>query len=430
MAPNSATRARGAARLLVAYLAASAVVLAAAWFLGEPAPRGRALLGGAVPYEFVAFALTLLGVAAFHRRALEVAVGGAAFVAVFKTLAVPGFDVVSHLGHEAPVLGNLVGLLLGFALLADHFERSGVPHRIPGILPRGAPGAFTLLGIVFVLSGFLDNIAAAMIGGVVANAAFAGRVTIGYVAAIVAAANAGGAGSVLGDTTTTMMWIAGVPAPRVAPAFFAAAVALVVFGVPAARAQARRQPMVPASPSDRDAPIDRVRLLVVALVLAGAIAANVLLDLPAAGVWAALLLGALARRPDWGQLPAAAKGAAFLGSLVLCASMMPVESLPPASWASSLVLGFVSSVFDNIPLTKLAIEQDGYDWGLLAYAVGFGGSMTWFGSSAGVAITKQFPEARRLGTYLREGWPVLLAYPVGFLALLGLLGWNPWSIGG
>src|SRR5258708_31855432 len=33
-----------------------------------------------------------------------------------------------------------------------------------------------------------------------------------------------------------------------------------------------------------------------------------------------------------------------------------------------------------------------HDWGMLAYAVGFGGSMIWFGSSAGVALSSLFPE--------------------------------------
>ena len=61
-----------------------------------------------------------------------------------------------------------------------------------------------------MLSSFLDNIAAALIGGTMARHVFSGKVHIGYLAAIVAASNAGGAGSVVGDTTTTMMWIAGV----------------------------------------------------------------------------------------------------------------------------------------------------------------------------------------------------------------------------
>jgi len=69
--------------------------------------------------------------------------------------------------------------------------------------------------------------------------------------------------------------------------------------------------------------------------------------------------------------------------------------------------------------------QGGYDWGVLAYAVGFGGSMIWFGSSAGVAITNLFPEGRSVVSWLRAGWHVALAYVVGFAALLLLSGWHP-----
>ena len=36
--------------------------------------------------------------------------------------------------------------------------------------------------------------------------------------------------------------------------------------------------------------------------------------------------------------------ALFLLSLVMCASMMPVEKLPPASWQSTFALGFISAV--------------------------------------------------------------------------------------
>ena len=131
------------------------------------------------------------------------------------------------------------------------------------------------------------------------------------------------------------------------------------------------------------------------------------------------------RRPDWSVVPAAAKGSLFLLSLVLSASMMPVEELPAPSVASTFGLGLLSAVFDNIPLTKLALEQGGYDWGMLAYAVGFGGSMIWFGSSAGVAVSNLFPEARSVGQWLRHGWPIVVGYGVGFGALWLLLGWQP-----
>ena len=58
-------------------------------------------------------------------------------------------------------------------------------------------------------------------------------------------------------------------------------------------------------------------------------------------------------------------------------------------------------------------------------STGFGGSMIWFGSSAGVAISNRFPQARSVGAWLRHGWFVALAYVVGYSALLGVLGWRP-----
>jgi hypothetical protein len=57
--------------------------------------------------------------------------------------------------------------------------------------------------------------------------------------------------------------------------------------------------------------------------------------------------------------------------------------------------------------------------------VGFGGSMIWFGSSAGVAMTGIFPEARSVIDWLKAGWHVALAYVIGFAALLLTLGWQP-----
>ena len=138
---------------------------------------------------------------------------------------------------------------------------------------------------------------------------------------------------------------------------------------------------------------------------------------PALGVAVRIVIVACSRwrRPEWSLVPEAFKGSVFLLALVTCASLMPVETLPPASWQSSFSLGFISSVFDSIPLTALELMQGGYDWGLLAFAVGFGGSMTWFGSSAGVAVSNLYPEVRSVGLWLTHGWHVVLAYVVGFL---------------
>src|SRR5207245_4012006 len=124
-------------------------------------------------------------------------------------------------------------------------------------------------------------------------------------------------------------------------------------------------------------------------------------------------------------LPSAFRGSIFLLSLILCASLMPVEKLPAAAWPTALGLGFVSAVFDNIPLTALALKQGGYDWGYLAYAVGFGCSMVGVGSSAGVALSNMYPEAKSVGRWVSQGWPVAFAYVVGFFVMLAVLGWHP-----
>jgi Na+/H+ antiporter NhaD/arsenite permease-like protein len=396
------------------------------------------LLG--IPVDFILFALTLLGVALFHHHTLRVALAGLAAIVCYK-LVFTGFKfgpglggLVLHMQHEWVILANLFLLLMGFALLSRHFEESKVPDVMPAILPDDWKGAFALLVIVCVLSSFLDNIAAALIGGVMAREVFRGKVHIGYLAAIVAASNAGGAGSVVGDTTTTMMWIAGVSPLVVVEAYVAAAVAIFIFGIPAAIQQQKYSPILKEIPPGIT--VEWSRVLIVFAILVAAILSNVianlrfpaLLDLlPVIGlaVWVVILATAPWKSPDWKVMPETFKGTIFLLALVTCASLMPVETLPAASWQTAFGLGAVSAVFDNIPLTALALKQGGYDWGFLAYAVGFGGSMIWFGSSAGVALSNMYPEAKSVGSWLRHGWHVAVAYVIGYFFMLAAIGWHP-----
>ena len=420
-------------------IAARFIVFERGLLLGALVLAGIAIALG-VPIEFVLFGLTLAGVALFHHHTFYVAIIGLTIITLYK-LGFTGFregagisGLGSHMLHEWVVLTNLGCLLLGFALLSNHFEESKVPAVLPHFLPDDWKGGLVLLVIVFILSSFLDNIAAAIIGGTMARVVFRHKVHIGFLAAIVAASNAGGAGSVVGDTTTTMMWIDGVNPLHVLDAYVAAIAAVIIFGVPASIQQQRHSPIIKEAKIDHR--VDWSRVSIVVIILASAIVTNVVVNLKfsaisedfpyiGAAVWIAIVVCAPWRRPHWHLLPNALKGAIFLLSLVTCASMMPVDKLPPASWHTAFGLGFVSSVFDNIPLTALALQQGGYDWGMLAYTVGFGGSMIWFGSSAGVALSNSFPEAKSVGLWLRHGWHVALSYIVGFIVVLFVLGWHP-----
>src|SRR3954469_24277157 len=274
------------------------------------------LLG--IPVEFILFALTLVGVAVLHHYTLQVAVTGLAAIVAYK-LTFTGFKFGTgvaglglHMQHEWVVLANLFLLLMGFALLSRHFEQSRIPDEMPAFLPDDWKGGFALLIIVFVLSSFLDNIAAALIGGTMARHVFRAKVHIGYLAGIVAASNAGGSGSVVGDTTTTMMWIDGISPLAVLEAYIAATIALVIFGIPAALQQQRHSPIVKNTSARIH--IDGTRVFIVAAILITAIVVNVVVNVRfnavadrfpfiGAAVWIALLLCVPLRAPAWSELP-------------------------------------------------------------------------------------------------------------------------------
>ena len=143
---------------------------------------------------------------------------------------------------------------------------------------------------------------------------------IGYLAAIVAASNAGGSGSVVGDTTTTMMWIDGVSPLDVLHAYIAAVAAFVVFAIPAARQQHAYQPI--QKDADLGNRIDWTRVGIVIAILAAAIGANVIANFrfpellehwPVIGlaVWAAICRDSGASHARLVVLPETAKGACF-----------------------------------------------------------------------------------------------------------------------
>ena len=211
------------------------------------------LLG--IPVDFILFALTLLGVALFHHYTLQVALTGLAAIVAYK-LIFTGFKfgagfagLALHMQHEWVVLANLFLLLMGFALLSRHFEKSRVPDEMPAYLARRLEGRFCAAGAgvrALELPRQYRRRADRRHHGA---ARVQRKVHIGYLAAIVAASNAGGSGSVVGDTTTTMMWIDGVSPLVVLEAYVAAVAALVIFGIPAALQQHRHSPIVKDAPS-------------------------------------------------------------------------------------------------------------------------------------------------------------------------------------
>src|SRR5438477_13118560 len=109
---------------------------------------------------------------------------------------------------------------------------------------------------------------------------------------------------------------------------------MLIFGVPASLQQQGYSPITrgPAA----GARVDWPRVAIVAAILLAAIIVNVIVNVKfsaysdrfpfiGAGVWAAILIAARWRRQAWSLLQRALNGSAFLLSLLVCASLMPVE---------------------------------------------------------------------------------------------------------
>ena len=230
-----------------------------------------------------------------------------------------------------------------------------------------------------------------------------------------------------------MLWLSGVSAWDVMRAYVGAIPALLVISIPMVLRQHRFSPFLKKAAFTEG--VDTVYLVLVLgtltlTVVAGGLSSYFsyagLADGPWVGgiLWLCLFAAHFIRPADWKPLAQSLKGAIFLLSLVFSSWLMPVSFLPAPSMSSTFFLGLLSSLIDNIPLTALCIKQTGYDWAWLAYAVGFGGSLMWFGSSAGVALVGMFPHIGSFQRWGREtGW-VLLAYVAGWGGMASLVGWG------
>lgn len=393
------------------------------------------LFGKDVPIiPLVLFGCTLGGLTVGHKYNLEIALSGLASLAIYS-IYVGQIKLGAHAVHEIPALLNLALMLAGFAVVAKLFEDSGVSDILPRWLYddwRG--GAQIILGVSF-MSAFLDNIAACLIGGVIARKVYKGRVSVAFVAALVMASNLGGAHSPIGDTTTIMMVNSKIPVHDIFPSIPGVILGTLMLAYFAGKKQEKYQHITEDGPPNphlvdeahktEAGGVRKNMLAAVAITLVCVIAGTLAFHATGIGVWVGLIISGLTvARKDmpWreGFAHDTLRGALFLSALVASASLMP-KALPEPSAPAEFGLGLLSAVFDNIPLTELAIRAGGFNWALLAFCVGVGGSMTTFGSSAAVALLKDpaFEKARVLKTYIKEGWILFPTYCLGFFTILG-----------
>lgn len=317
-----------------------------------------------------------------------------------------------------------------------------------------------IMGVAFFLSAIVDNLTATIIMIQIARKFFKGNNIVVAAAGIVLGANAGGAFSPIGDVTTIMLWIAGK--------FSAIEIILngflpsVVIGIVA---YLMLVPKIDDSVED-DTPqmTQRYSFSLSKKIIIGSAAVSFLLPVlfkmihlpPVLGIltglgitWFLVELLAhkgqtdsklTARIEELIQKTDIASIKFFIGILLAVSALSAIGVLEIVSGyiygaemttqrviIGNVVLGIISSILDNIPLTAIAIDvleaTNTHLWILLALCVGTGGSLLAIGSAAGVVAMGLVKEL----TFKRYFEVAFIPALVSFLA--GVIFWyGQWRI--
>ncbi len=367
-------------------------------------------------------------------------------------------QIINSLGDIAEILFFLIGAMTIVELIDVHGGFNIITNRIT---TRRKRRLLWIIGtITFFMSATLDNMTTAivmiallrkLIGNYKERWLFAGIIII--------AANSGGAWSPIGDVTTIMLWVRGnVTTAGLIPNLFLPC--FVSFAIPVLIAQRRLHgDVTPASPHKlaavqvRDGEVsyftnvegktvisERERLSILLLGVGCLLFVPVFKTIthlpPFMGILGALgfmwlYTEVMYKRKD--EMPEAAKRRIpdvlrridtptilfFLGILLAVSALQMSGVLSSLSvWLDekihdvyliNMMIGFLSSVIDNVPLVAGAMAtypvadaaaiaaavdpaylqhfvQDGVFWEFLAYCAGTGGSMLIIGSAAGVVV--------------------------------------------
>lgn len=310
-----------------------------------------------------------------------------------------------------------------------------------------ATGAFA-----FVLSAFVDNLISALLMGAVittvanSNRRFACLACVN----VVVAANAGGAFSPFGDITTLLVWQSGQLGifqflPLLAPSIVTYLVPALIMGIFA--------PSESPPPSEEQVQLKpgakRVCLLFIFSIVLAVFCEHVLGLPPYLGMMTGMsvlmitthLTGLETRldddntidvyrevgRAEWDTL------LFFFGIIFAIGGLGHLGYLDTVSGhlygamntsAANIVVGALSAVVDNIPVMFAILQMDPamsvFEWQLITFCVGVGGSLLSIGSAAGVGMMGIARGQYSFAGHLKWSPIILLGYAAGIGAHFAL----------
>jgi Na+/H+ antiporter NhaD/arsenite permease-like protein len=387
------------------------------------------LLGAIVLIFIIAYAAIALEHPIKINKSASALVGAGLLWTVYAILGGDHTSIGEQLDDSVAFTAKIVFFLIGAMTIVEVIDAHNGFEVITSLIRTKKQ--VTLMWIVsfvtFFLSAVLDNLTTTIVMiSLMKRIADSQNDRLFFAAMIVIAANAGGAWSVIGDVTTTMLWIGRQITPMaIIDGVFPAS--LVNLLIPLLVVSCLLKGKTVVSPRAGDKEITRAsvfeRNLVFFLGLALLIAVpafKMLTNLPPfMGILFALgilwLVGELVHRdkePEekWHLTPVHALTRIdmssivfFIGILLAVASLEHTHVLEVlARWLDQTVgrqevivilLGLISAIVDNVPLVAASMGMynlaqyppDSFLWEFMAYCAGTGGSILIIGSAAGVA---------------------------------------------
>ncbi len=296
----------------------------------------------------------------------------------------------------------------------------------------------------FVFSSLADNITATLISvALILSLNLSAAKTLRFATVVVFAVNSGGVAMITGDVTTLMIFLAGK----------VSITNLLLLSLPALTAVLLLATMLSWSLCDHAviqhkendlAQVDLAIAAIFILTIFATIAGNVIFDIPPVLSFltglSVMFLVARAYGEDTENHPILNYIRQiefdtllfFLGILLIVGSLKEIHALDSfvalyqhmPAWAANYLMGLLSSIIDNVPLTaallKANVTMSLQEWMALTYAVGVGGSLLIIGSAAGIVAMSKINELT-FGSYLKFFIALLIAYSVGYGSVL-LLG--------
>lgn len=355
-----------------------------------------------------------------------------------------------HLSEIAAILFFLLGAMVIVELIDAHDGFEIITEKIQSTNKKKL--VWIIGFITFFLSAALDNLTTAIVMvSLLRKLIPSHKERLMFTGLVVIAANAGGAWSPIGDVTTTMLWIGrqvstgNIIIKTILPS-------LVCFIVPAFVISKQMKGNIENSEGEKNklnsSPFERKAVFItgVACLLFVPVFKTITHLAPYMGIMFGLGLMWLITEMIHSGKDESEKGLLsvnhalrkidtpsilfFLGILLAVSALQSTGILSSVSAylersignisIITIIIGFLSSIVDNVPLVAAAqgmysLDQyptDHFFWEFLAYCAGTGGSILIIGSAAGVATMGM--ERIQFGWYLKKvTWLALLGYLAG-----------------